>query len=269
MDVFSKMPSLVLTHVFAQIQSERDIMQLIRASPEALRHYVQYRRSIMRHRIAEILAIDCHGSIIQDAQAVIHFPPIDTNSPESTTSMLAITRCLGSWKDRHFPEYSRQYDAENISRLYRFFSRLATFIEDYLAKSLDPFPARACMALPEISSIVPRMHFKGRDVDVEPVAFGAMRESERRRLLQAFVRYELLCKVYHPKVWPYLEGTTYSDIVTSSHERLSLKDYEALYCVHEYLKSLYGAVFAQCQDSWFPDRPTYPCLLQTLRTALP
>ncbi|RSL83900.1 hypothetical protein CEP52_016590 [Fusarium oligoseptatum] len=236
--------------------SERDILQLIRASPEALRHYVQYRPSIMRHRIAEILSIDCDGSIIQDAQAVIHFPPIDTNSPVSTTSILAITRCLDTWKDGRFPEYSRQYDAQNISRLYRFFSRLITFIEDYLAKSLDPSPARACMALPEILSIVPRMHFKGRDVDVEPAAFGAMREPERRCLLQAFVRYELLCKVYHPKVWPYLEGTTYADIVTSSHERMSLKAYEALYCVHEYLKSLYGAVFAQCQDSWFPDRPT-------------
>lgn len=256
MDVFSKMPSLVLTHIFAQIQSERDILQLIRASPEALRHYVQYRRSIMRHRIAEILAIDCHGSIIQDAQAVIHFPPADTNSPVSTTSMLTVTQCLSSWKHRRFPENSRQYDAENISRLYHFFSRLITFIEDYLAKSLDPFPARACITLPEISSIVPRMHFKGREADIEPVAFGAMRESERRRLLQAFVRYELLCKVYHPKVWPNLEGTTYADIVTSSHERLSLKEYEELYCVHEYLKSLYGAVFAQCQDSWFPDRPT-------------
>ncbi|KAF4972699.1 hypothetical protein FSARC_764, partial [Fusarium sarcochroum] len=110
------------------------------------------------------------------------------------------------------------------------------FIEDYLAKALDPFPARACMALPDIASVAPTVRFKGREVDVKPVAFGAMKETERRHLLQAFVR------------------TTYHDIIDCSNKKLMLKEYEALYCVHEYYRGLYGAVIAQCYGSWLPDR---------------
>jgi hypothetical protein len=87
------------------------------------------------------------------------------------------------------------------------------------------------------------------------MALSDMEKATRRHLLQAFIRFELRCKVYNPLVWSHLEGTKYADIINKSNEKLSLHDYEELYCVFEHLKGLYGAIFAHCdQDSWFPER---------------
>ena len=80
---------------------------------------------------------------------------------------------------------------QDTGNLYRLFTRLVVFIEDYLAKSLDPFPARAYMTLPTIGHLVLSMQFRGQDTDINPVLFGSMTVYAQRRLLQAFIRYEL------------------------------------------------------------------------------
>ncbi|KAJ4005484.1 hypothetical protein NW752_002316 [Fusarium irregulare] len=78
----------------------------------------------------------------------------------------------------------------------------------------------------------------------------------QRRLLQAFVRYELRCKIYDPRVWVHLEGTRYEGMVDRLNDRLTLSDCEELHCVFENVRGMYGAVLAQCKDDiWFPDRP--------------
>ncbi|KAJ4249802.1 hypothetical protein NW762_012145 [Fusarium torreyae] len=221
-----------------------------------LAHYVEYRRTITRYRLAQILAIDHDGTILQDALAVIRLPaakmtPLWGLSPLTLPPVL---RTIRSWEAQKFRDPLMQSDQGNIARLYRFFSRLITFIEDYLAKALDPFPARAYLTLPDLASVVPQMLFKGREVDIKPVAFGAMSKPERFRLLKAFVRYELLCKVYHPKIWKFLKRDRYANIIERSNQNLTLKDCEALCCVHEYFKGFYGALYAHCRDSWLPDR---------------
>ncbi|KAF4459658.1 hypothetical protein FALBO_13584 [Fusarium albosuccineum] len=257
MGSFSRLPSLILTNIIIHIESERDILQLIRASPAALEQYVRYRRNIMRHRLNNILAIDSDGTILQDAQAIIQFPTVNEGSSMPSSSVQAMFQTLNLWSDKAFANPLTQTDQGDITKLYRFFCRLITFIEDYLAKALDSFPSRAYMVLPDLASVVPTMHFKGRAVDVNPVPFGTMKGPEKCRLLRAFVRYELLCKVYHPRVWSHIDGSAYAKIVKRSNEKLTLKDYEALCCVYEYFKGLYGAVFAHCQDSWFPDCPIH------------
>ncbi|KAM0548791.1 hypothetical protein ACHAPJ_009788 [Fusarium lateritium] len=256
MDFFSKLPLLVQSTIFTHLNSERCILQLIRASPVMLAHYVEYRPTITRYRLTQILALDHDGIILQDALAVIQLPAVKMGSQPNLNpfTLPPVLRTIRSWEAQEFRDPLLQSDQDNIARLYRFFSRLITFIEDYLAKALDPFPARAYLTLPDLASVVPQMLFKGRKVDIKPVAFGAMRNAERFRLLKAFVRYELLCKVHHPKIWGRLKGDIYAEIIKRSNQNLMLKDYEALYCVHEYFKGLYGAIYAHCQDSWLPDR---------------
>ncbi|CAJ0552309.1 Ff.00g062880.m01.CDS01 [Fusarium sp. VM40] len=252
MDIFSRLPSLVLNNVLGQIQDDRDLLNLISASPESLRIYNLYRYSIMRQRLVNILDLDIDGTMLQDAQLIMCFPSID--GPE--VSFGAISECLDSWDAQSFPNpVTQQSNQESVTGLYHFFKRLVVFIEDYLSKSLDPFTARACMTLPTIGRIVPTAQFKGQETDIQPVVFGSMEKSIKRHLLKAFLRFELRCKVYHPRVWSHLEGTTYADMINKSNEKLGLNDYEELYCVFEYLKGLYGAIFAHCrQDSWFPER---------------
>lgn len=254
MDILSRLPSLVLTNVLGQIQSDKDLLNLISASPELLRVYTQYRNVVTRHRLANILDLDIDGTTLQDAQLIIHFPSTDGRK----VSFSAISECLDTWDAQTFPNPLKQHsNPESITRLHRFFNRLVVFIEDYLSKSLDPFPARACMTIPTIGCIVPTAQFKGQGTDIQPVAFSSMERSIRRRLLQAFIRFELRCKVYHPRVWWFCrEKPTYADTIDRSNEKLSLNDCEELCCVFEYLKGLYGAIFARCRhDSRFPERP--------------
>ncbi|CAG2009549.1 unnamed protein product [Fusarium graminearum] len=246
MDMFSRLPTLVHTTILGQIQSDRDLFSLIRASPQSLQLYARYRCTVARQRLARFLELDTDGNMIQDALAIINFPRINQSSPIP----LAI---MSDWFDM-LNTRSFNY-RHSIDSLYPFFTRLVVFIEDYLAKSLDPFPVRACMTLPTIGRSVPCMQFKGKETDVKPVSFGMFPAHTQRRLLQAFISYELRCKIYDPRVWDPLERNSYASMVDRLNERLTLSDCEELHCVFEYIKSMYGAVKAQStDDTWFPDR---------------
>ncbi|EYB24264.1 hypothetical protein FG05_30493 [Fusarium graminearum] len=246
MDMFSRLPTLVHTTILGQIQSDRDLFSLIRASPQSLQLYARYRCTVARQRLARFLELDTDGNMIQDALAIINFPRINQSSPIP----LAI---MSDWFDM-LNTRSFNY-RHSIDSLYPFFTRLVVFIEDYLAKSLDPFPVRACMTLPTIGRSAPCMQFKGKETDVKPVSFGMFPAHTQRRLLQAFISYELRCKIYDPRVWDPLERNSYASMVDRLNERLTLSDCEELHCVFEYIKSMYGAVKAQStDDTWFPDR---------------
>lgn len=247
MDSFSRLPTLVLTNILGQIQSDEDLFSLIRASPQSLRVYVRCRCTVARQRFARFLDLDTDGTMLQDALAIINFPRIDDNSPIPLPVMSEWFDTLNtrSFNHRH-----------SIDSLYPFFTRLVVFIEDYLAKSLDPFPARACMTLPTIGRFVPSMQFKGKETDIKPVSFGMFPAHTQRRLLRAFIRYEMRCKIYDPRVWGPLQETSYADLVDQLNEKLTLSNREELHCVFEYLKGMYSALSAQCHDDhWFPDRP--------------
>ncbi|KAF4450513.1 hypothetical protein F53441_6368 [Fusarium austroafricanum] len=254
MDVFSKLPLLALINIIVHTESERELLQLVGASPEMLQTYIHNRRTIMRERLNRILAIDTDGEILQDARAVLHFHMRVVQGSHLPTTA-AIFETLTLWKNNEFSNPLIERDLTNISKLYRFFSRQIAFIEDYLAKALDPFPARARMTLPDIRSVAPTMRFKGRAVDIKPVAFGSLQESERYHLLWAFVKYELLCKIYSENVWKHIEKSLSAETIKRSYDKLALKDYERLYCVDGYFESLYGAIYAHCTNMWLPDRP--------------
>lgn len=100
MDIFSRLPSLVLANILGQIQSDKDLLNTLRASPELLRTHGLSRHTIMRQRLAGFLSLDIDGTILQDAQAVIHFPPIDGVSP---IALPAMSECLDTWNARGFP----------------------------------------------------------------------------------------------------------------------------------------------------------------------
>jgi hypothetical protein len=247
MDRFSRLPTLVLTNILGQLRSDKDLYNLIRASPESLTIYSQYRHAVYSQKVASFLDLDIDGTILQDALAIINFPPIDGLSRSSVPILLGWIETLAN---RNF-----QYP-QNTTSLSCLFTRMVVFIEDYLAKALHPFPARACMTLPTIGRLVPSMQFKGHDTDIKPVSFGEMPTHTQRRLLQAFIRYELRCKIYDLRIKSLLQTTFYYDMAGRLNETLTLIDCEELQCVFEYFRSMYSAVLAQCEDDrLFPDRP--------------
>ncbi|KAM0418804.1 hypothetical protein ACHAPT_012245 [Fusarium lateritium] len=248
MDPFSKLPPLVQAEIFVHIESEASIMQLIQASPVIGSLFTTRKTTIVQRILMNFLAGDTNGRILQDALAILNFPYAN-----GVSSMRSIRRHIEQWAAQGFNDPFQQYNRNIILTLWRLFSRLVMFIEDYLAKATDPFPPCAYLALPGITST--GLRFKGKPIDVEPVMFTALTSSERRRFLRAFLRYELLCKVYHPRVWNSIEQSSSASQVKFMHETLQPTEHKALHCVHQYFKGVYGAIFAHFQDSWLPDRP--------------
>ncbi|CAG7566013.1 unnamed protein product [Fusarium equiseti] len=253
MDRFSRLPTLVLTSILGELQSDKDLFNLIRASPESLRIYVRYRQTVSNLRLTRFLELDLDGTMLQDALAIINFPRLDGASHVS--SPVISDSVISDWSDalnaRSFT-YPQHTDS-----LYSFFTRLVVFIEDYRAKSLDSFPARAFMTVPTIGRVVPSMQFKGQDADIKSASFGKMPAHTRCRLLQAFVRYELRCKLFEAQHRdPLSQSDLYLDILQELNGKLTLTECEELHCVFQYYRSVCGAVLAQCgDDHWFPDRP--------------
>ncbi|KAH7268045.1 hypothetical protein B0J15DRAFT_577909 [Fusarium solani] len=225
MDPFSKLPPIVQVELFVHVDSVASIMPLIQASPAMGSLFLTSKTSILQRMLTRLLISESDGGIVQDVLAILNFPCIDT--------ILSIQG--------------------HIENLHRLFSRLILFIEGYLSKATDPFPPRAYMAVPGITSPGPR--FKGKIIDAKAVKFITLTRTEKARLLRAFIRYELLCKIYHPRVWPGIEQTGCANQVKFMHEKLRPVEYKELYCVYEYFKGVYGAIFVHCGDSWLPDRP--------------
>ncbi|KAF4973353.1 hypothetical protein FSARC_331 [Fusarium sarcochroum] len=149
-------------------------------------------------------------------------------------------------------------EPENIHKFYRIITRVIMFIEDYITKATDPFPPRAYLGLPEMTSGNGR-RFKCRLVDKRSILFTDLTSSERLRLLRGFLKYELVCRIYRAFSW------CKSDYAVSLHEivekllgRTQDRDRKVLASIHEYYRGVYGAIFAHCQASWLPDRMDTP-----------
>lgn len=74
------MPTLVLTSILGELQSDKDLFNLIRASPESLRIFLRYRHTVDRQRLARFLNLDIDGTMLQGALAIINFPRLEGTS---------------------------------------------------------------------------------------------------------------------------------------------------------------------------------------------
>lgn len=156
MDPFSKLPAIVQMQLFIHVDSVANIMPLIQVSPAMASLFLTCKTSILQRMLTTLLISDNDGRIVQDALAILNFPCID--------AIPSIQRHIEKWAAQGFNNPFQQSDQATIQSLHRLFSRLILFIEDYLAKATDPFPPRAYMAVPGITSLGPR--FKGKRIDV-------------------------------------------------------------------------------------------------------
>ncbi|KAJ3548778.1 hypothetical protein NM208_g838 [Fusarium decemcellulare] len=235
--------------------SETTIVQLIQASPVMLAQYVSSKRQVMRENLATFLATDRDGGLLEDALAIIR------RSPVNSTSYL-IPRHLRPEKEENLPGTIEQLDDKTIFKLCRLFSRLVLFIEDYLTKATNIFPPGAFLTLPDIASGSPGLYFKNRPAKINMVSLESLTCAERHRFFRAFIRYELFCKTYHPCELrtvgpsPYHELVRHSQLAhmnEASRDKRQLFDYETLFCVNRYIRTVYGAIFVHCADSWPPE----------------
>ncbi|KAI5458480.1 hypothetical protein BGZ63DRAFT_362772 [Mariannaea sp. PMI_226] len=243
MDPFNKLPAEIRLQIYFHLRicSKRSVISIIQASPAMLQQYIISKAYIIKTSLAS----DLDEEMAQDATRLIQFA--------SWKSKIVPFRVSGSyyrsWTAGELPNPFSVEDNELIAEIDRLHSRLLLFIEDYLTKATAIFPPRDYLCLPDLSSIRGYLIFKDRTIcprfDVALLSF-----QERRRLFRAFLRHEIICKTRYAKArlgWGPLRE--YGGQVFNHPER------EAIECVCEYLRSLYGAMFAQCGNSWFPEIP--------------
>ncbi|KAH7017190.1 hypothetical protein EDB80DRAFT_873919 [Ilyonectria destructans] len=244
MDPFNKLPPEIHLHIFIclRTRSKRSILPLVQASPTMLQQYITSKLYIIRSS----LATDLDDDMIQDAMRIILFPVWTINVPplESSDNMSP------SWPPQQLPNPFKIHGLiEKIDKLH---SRLLLFIEDYLTKATAKYPPRECRCLPRLSSN--QLVFKDQTVCLRFDAV-ALTTQERRRILRAFLRYELICKLYRLKQKEAKCQWNIEPLLECGGHIFQPSEREAIRCAHRYLKSLYGATNAQYGDSWLPNIP--------------
>lgn len=196
MDFFSRLPSELRIEVLEILyQWEKEaLIQLTKASSIMLEQYNKVHSSLVRSYIAANL----DEELMQDCLAIILFPP--TRKEYHTSLENKIHRHLREWGAQKFPNPLKQstpLSNRRLASLERLCRRVYSYMEDFVAKATSSYPPRSYLCLPDFFSPRTRLIFKGKVIS-EGFKIEALRESERKFLFWAFLRYELLCKVNYP-----------------------------------------------------------------------
>ncbi|WQF88155.1 hypothetical protein CDEST_13169 [Colletotrichum destructivum] len=252
MDTFNKLPAELRQEILIQTFSRRTISQLIHASPTMLQQYIASKEYITR----ALLASEFDDSMVQDAMAIILFPPHPTYGDLTTE---AFHHCQ-SWAAQELQNPLLQpltkQNGPLINKLGELHGQLLFFVEDYLTKATAVLPCREYICLSELSIIRNQLTFKGRPVSNRFDAAN-LTGLERKRLLRAFLRYQLRCLIFQGRgrfVDKYFDKALHQ----YGDQKFQPSDQEAIRCVHTYVKSIYGAIFAQCSDAWLPEVDSVP-----------
>ncbi|KAJ4326999.1 hypothetical protein N0V84_002612 [Fusarium piperis] len=238
MDPFSSLPAEIRIQILTQLQPN-SLHRMVKASPAMLHQYTHSRGYIAGVFIAQ----DFDDELIQDAMAVLTFPDLDTTKIGDK----AVDRHLALWASKQFSNPLETHDQEAIEDLDRLRIRLRVFMGDYVAKATTRRALfRQYRHLPGSSPTQTGIF----DVD-------RLSGSERKRFFQAFLRHEILCKIYHPKemVEPLLPWNWKKLWEVRGIHDVSSWEMETMLCVQSYIESLYGAMIIRCNDAKAREEP--------------
>ncbi|KAH7362186.1 hypothetical protein B0T11DRAFT_297657 [Plectosphaerella cucumerina] len=181
------------------------------------------------------LALPLSGTLLNDAIAIVQFP-----SPEAIDGDPKIVdRHLEAWASGKIGKTA--CDEQTLCALKRFCEKLKFYIEDYISKATSSFPARAYLDTP---SPIPQTR-KEHTIQMKDLL-----SSESERLMTAFIEYELLCKINcFSRSTPRFN---FKHLERCGGRTVSPWRAETLQCVFEYIRSLYGALFARSSNAWLP-----------------
>lgn len=193
-DRFSKLPPEICLRVLFSVDSFRKAVNLSHASPALFRQLGESQGSVLRRHVLN----DLGGPLLQDALAIILFPSFDTQKYD----VRVVESHLRTWGAKQLPDPFEQstYSAARIFELEALCHRLWLFIEDYLSKATSPCLPRAYRRLPKWSHSHFSQNFIQRQLSPDDSHFdaGSLSRHKKDQILQAFLRYELLGKIYGP-----------------------------------------------------------------------
>ncbi|KAF4958522.1 hypothetical protein FGADI_2322 [Fusarium gaditjirri] len=240
MDPFDRIPMEIRLEILFAVRTKESMRALIRASPALFRPYLSVKTRIMR----SLVAVDLDDEFTQHAVAIVQFP---------ARNRLARNH-LADWHNRQLPNPLQGQYPEIFERVNKLHSRILLFIQDYITKATSRFPPRDYLCLPQIRAPTGTGHsvFRGRKVTTM-FRTDLLTDSERKRLLKAFLIYELNCKSIKAGIIPRVPRNGVP--LDVPNVLVPLSEGDALQCIHTYFCSLHGAIFAQCGDAWLPEPP--------------
>lgn len=289
MDPFQKLAPELRIQILLSLGTFQAVIAASHASPALFQQCRESSGYLFRHYITR----DLDQDLMQDALAVILFPAAaeSTTYVDETRRVALVDAHLRNWGAKELPDpcVRDSIDMVRVIQLDTLCYRLWLYIEDYLSKASEFNLPRAYRRLPRWSH--PSFSYgtkQQEELQREGAwfSFDMLSQAQRRRMLQAFLRYELLCKVYGPiggELDPDHIGINRhhdreTEEQTSGYEfspddpfrhwdwRLLYRyeqrepeesELQLLPCVREYVLALYGAMIADQVWVKLPDRFLY------------
>ncbi|RBR15600.1 uncharacterized protein FIESC28_07241 [Fusarium coffeatum] len=238
MDPFKKLPVEVTLSIMENIYSHTTIWRLIQASPTMLSHYSAHKQTLLNTFISKLIRTGNNDDLLQDALGIIGFDATKTDDQA--------TKChLEQWSSKKLADPFRQPPPQRnqatMAHLHRLFSRLGLLIEDYMGKATSSSPVEAYLKHP------PEITYTNTN---KRVTLDDLAPIERYRLFRAFLKFEVLCKVYDPRVGMHM--LEWSELASPSWEHMDSSLYESIHCVYEYVGASFGGLFARL--AWAQER---------------
>ncbi|KAF5688358.1 hypothetical protein FDENT_4935 [Fusarium denticulatum] len=226
----------------------------------------QYRASktnIRQQYIVSLLAGDRHEDLLQDALGLLHLELSDKRSDNHVLKYIIM-----QWNAKLLPNPFEEKDQATIAKLYKLFSSMSIFLEDYISKATSSNPPQAYLCLPQIDDPNRGLYHKEHSFSPRHVTLDDLTSSECHYLIRTFIRYDMFCKIQAPKVALLTGNNENSAISEKAFEELTNCEREALSCVFDYVTAVYGTLFtastrcsARHVSSTLQDTPANPARL--------
>ncbi|KAM5343078.1 hypothetical protein ACJ41O_014044 [Fusarium nematophilum] len=215
-------------------------------------------RSYIRSRLSD--------DLVQDAMAIILLPPDDYTDE----SQAAIAEHLDRWSTKLLPNpLTEEHDhAELVGRLEELVEKVERLMKDYISKATSQYLVHSYLRLPPGSNpSYTNDKFDKADRGGSGLGLSDLTKSERERLFKAFFCHELVCQL-QPIVPRTSCASTYVPLSRPYYAppgfRITRSEVDMLQCVHEYLRTLHGAIAARLARS---DGPPVPRLSDAVHVA--
>lgn len=282
MDPFRKLPAELRLTIIFRLGHSSELLALSHASPAIYQQSRVSSKKITRHFRCK----DLTDSQLQDAMAILLFP--ETNfSPEDYPLWAKTISChMKEWGEKKLPNPFEASDTAMMEDLDSLIAQVTLYMEDYITKATSPHMHRAYIQLPQWAHSTFSRDVGPQLAPLPSVPCSKLNLDERNRLLEAFLRYELLCKIFCPRprktprqydnfaefLWVahvYPQFAQWSWTLLEWYERPHPKvdtrafighepqdgdprDIELLQCVGEYVRTLYGAMAVRVKHGgWF------------------
>lgn len=197
MDPFNKLPQELRFQLLISLNSPAEVAAAAQASRALLHQLRCSKASIIRRYV--LRDDDLDENIIQDVLAIIRFPRSDAAA--AAAADVDAHLCKWGAKELSDPFQPTTRDIPTMLDVHSLCRQMRLYIGDYLSKATSRYLPRAYRRLPpwshpHLSHSPAQMKLAQDDIDQFDLA--SLEDVDRRGILRAFLRYELLCRIYGP-----------------------------------------------------------------------